>query len=137
MKNHAKINSTVVITSIIVFGVVVYVIVNKIIKNKEMSKIIDIIDGNTTEDGEPIKDIIKTLPIGNFPLKIGDKNQKVYMLQKNLNNAYGTSLDLDGKFGQGLYNALCDKYWTLPCIPFVYNRDIEQSDFDSIKNYKR
>jgi len=120
------------------------------VRRKKNAKLIDEINGildGTKEDPSKPKgsgqvDLNKTdldkLPAGNFPLKVGDKNKKVYDLQRTMNQVYGTNLDMDGKFGQGLYSALCDKFWTF-CGSNVgyYGRTISQKDFDEIKNTSR
>jgi hypothetical protein len=71
-------------------------------------------------------------------LKIGDKNKKVHALQQLLNTNFGSNLDLDGKFGQGMYSVLCDNYWSV-CGASVglYKRTISQSDVDEIKKMRR
>ncbi len=128
-------NKNIIIASSLVGGIILYILVNKHIKNKEIEKILSIVDGTTTAPGQNAipKSEYDLLLEGNFPLKLADKNKKVYVLQQNMNTKYGSNLDLDGKFGQGLYNALCENYWWKPCLPGVYIYDIEQSDFDEIK----
>jgi hypothetical protein len=127
-------------------GAIIYVINNKK-KNEVMIKqIISILDGKTEDPSNPkmggqvvIKqNEIEKLPMGNYPLKIGDKNKKVHALQQLLNTNFGSNLDLDGKFGQGMYSVLCDNYWSV-CGASVglYKRTISQSDVDEIKKMRR
>lgn len=127
-------------------GAIVYMFINKRKNTKLVEEINEILDGQKEDpskkpDGGQVvlgKTDYDKLPVGKFPLKIGDKNKKVYDLQKYLNANYGSNLDLDGKFGQGMYSVLCNNFWTL-CGTSVgyYGRSISQSDFDEIKNYRK
>lgn len=51
------------------------------------------------------------LPIGSLPLKKGDKNQKVVLMQRGL-NFLGADLIVDGNFGQLTQNALFNELGT-------------------------
>ncbi len=128
---------------VLILGATAVIVVNRDKKKKQIKIINDILDAKSASSNSGQKVISKTdydkLPAGNFPLKIKDKNKKVYDLQQALNRNYGTNLDLDGSFGQGLYKTLCDKYFNYGCtvlgVP-VYTRTIEQTDFDTIKSHK-
>lgn len=95
-----------------------WLIYNNDKKKKEIQYINDVLDGKVADPttGGAQKIISKTdlskMPVGVFPLKFGDKNQKVYALQVALNRKYGTSIDLDGKFGITTSNAICKYYLT-------------------------
>jgi len=127
-------------------GAIIYII-NKRKKNEVVIKqIIAILDGKAEDPSNPKMGgqvvinptELSKLPNGNYPLKIGDKNKKVYALQQLLNTNFGSNLDLDGKFGQGMYSVLCDKYWTFCGISIgSYKRTISQSDVDEIKKMRR
>lgn len=132
-----------------VVGTGIYIAVRAPIKKAMAQKINDILDAKIKDPNQSVGQTIISatdlakLPVGNFPLKVGDANQKVYALQQALNRNYGTSIDLDGKFGQGLYKVLCDKYFNYGCsliglgIPInTYTRKIESTDMDAINNHK-
>lgn len=135
-------NIYIIIGAALVTGVVVHVIVRRKKNQKMIDQIHNILDGTASDPSkskssgqvEVPQSMIEKLPAGNFPLKIGDKNRKVYDLQVTMNRVYGSNLDTDGKFGQGLYSALCDKYWSV-CGSSVgyYGREISQKDYDAIK----
>src|ERR1035437_2521447 len=107
----------------VVIGAITYILINRSNKKKDLKIINDILDGNVKDPNQGGGQIvvstadINKLPVGYFPLKRGDKNQKVAALQKALNKAYGTSVSIDGQFGQETYDILCSKYFTLPCPP--------------------
>jgi hypothetical protein len=127
-------------------SVFIFVVVRRA-KNKVLiKKINDILDRKVREEGSPSGQVILTqqqinaLPIGSFPLKVGDKNRKVYDLQINLNRNYGTQISADGKFGTETYKILCDKYFNYGCtvvgMANIYPRTISSADFDAIAKYK-
>jgi hypothetical protein len=123
-------------------GVIIY-IANRRKKNQAaIENINKILEGAVPDPSKPkgsgqviVPDAdINKLPVGRFPLKVGDKNRKVYDLQKIMNQVYNANLDLDGRFGQGMYSVLCSKYWSLCGSSFgYYGREISQSDFDEIR----
>lgn len=122
----------------LVVGTIAAILINRSGKKKVIAEINAILDGNKPAPNQGGQIIIPqseydALPAGKFPLKVKDKNKKVYQLQKALNQRYGSMLDLDGVFGQGTYLALCDKYWSW-CGASVglFQREIEQDDFDEI-----
>lgn len=131
--------------AVAIMGTAIFIVINGPKKKKLAQKINDILDAKIVDPNKPAGQAIISsadmakLPVGNFPLKVGDANQKVYALQQALNRNYGTSLDLDGKFGQGLYKVLCDKYFNYGCTVLgkaIYDRKIESSDMDAINNHK-
>lgn len=127
-------------------GAIIYVINNKKKNEVIIKQIISILDGKAEDPSNPkmggqvviSPNDVSKLPNGNYPLKIKDKNKKVLALQQLLNTNFGSNLDLDGKFGQGMYSVLCDKYWTVCGASIgVYGRTISQSDVDEIKKMRR
>lgn len=136
-----------IIGTVAVLSVITYVVLRRN-KNKILIKEInDILDSKVKDPNAPTGQVIisqvelKKLPVGNFPLKVGDKNQKVYALQQALNKNYGTNISLDGKFGVELYKILCDKYFNYGCtvvgIANTYYRTISSVDFDEISKHKQ
>lgn len=120
--------------------------------NKKVEQINDIIDGETKDPsnnggGQVVlkSSEYELLPNGTFPIKLGAKNKKIFDLQKNANANYGTSLDVDGAYGDATYNFMCDKVWSSyykigECYeynnPLSDRRYIRQEDFDEVKNHK-
>jgi len=126
---------------VLVGAATTFIIINRNKKKKQIKAINDILDQKVATGGQVQipKEAVDKLPDGKWPLKIGDKNKKVLALQQALNRNYGTTVDVDGSFGQGLYKALCDKYFNYGCTVLgapVYVRSIEQSDFDQINSHK-
>ncbi len=141
----AKRKTLIIISSVAVVSAIAYIIYKRNDNKTKIKVINDILDGAikdpNTGGGQNIlspADISK-LPIGSFPLRVGDKNQKVAALQQALNKNYGTSIDVDGKFGEGTFNIVCTKYWRwTPCTtpsstpPFYQHRSITATDFEGI-----
>lgn len=146
----------IIISSIAVVSAIVYGIFKRSDNKKKIKLINDILDGSIKDPnsggGQNIitKTDYESLPNGNFPLKIGSKNKKVYEIQKLLNSNYGTSIDLDGKYGEQLWNIMCEKVWSswytnkyLVCYeaklstnsPLI-RRSISASDFETIKSHR-
>jgi hypothetical protein len=136
-----------IIGTVAVLSVITFVVLRRN-KNKILIKEInDILDSKVKDPNAPTGQVIisqvelKKLPVGNFPLKVGDKNQKVYALQQALNKNYGTNISLDGKFGVELYKILCDKYFNYGCTVVgavnLYYRTISSVDFDEISKHKQ
>jgi hypothetical protein len=143
LKTKNKTYTLAIIGAVMVVGAISYIAYRRNSNKKIIGEINDILDGTATDPnnkpqgGEIIlsQTDYNSLPAGSFPLKIGDKNKKVYDMQKNLKANYGSNLDLDGKFGVGTYSVICDKYFTIPCVKGYY-RNISQTNFDEIKNHK-
>lgn len=133
----------------IVIGTTTYIIFNRRRKRRLIDQIHDILDGNVPSPSQGGINIISqkeydALPAGQFPIKIGDRNKKVYDIQKMLNSKYGASLDMDGIYGDSTWRTLCDKVWdkwytaeNLSCRDKFYRRRaITQDDYNEIKNYR-
>lgn len=109
-------------------------------KAKEIKILNDIIDAKIEDPNKPSGQVIisntelSKLPVGQFPLKFGTKSQKVFELQRALNQKYGTTIDLDGKFGQSTATALCKHYFK-SCFTDVQSRlyEITNEDLTKIK----
>lgn len=116
----------------------IYVVYQRNQKAKEVKLLNDILDSKVSDPNKPSGQVIITnaelskLPIGQFPLKFGSKSQKVYELQRALNQKYGTSIDLDGKYGQSTATALCKHYFK-SCFTDVQSRLYEVTNEDLIK----
>lgn len=100
--------------SLLLAGVITYIIVKRVTNKKKIAEIHKILDGWKSGASTISKAEYNKLPSGAFPLKYGDKNKKVFVVQQQLNKNYGTKVDLNGIFGDQLYAALNDKYWTIP-----------------------
>jgi hypothetical protein len=135
-----------IVGTVAVLSVITFIVLRRN-KNKIIIKEInDILDSKVKDPNAPTGQVIisqadlKKLPVGTFPLKVGDKNQKVYALQQALNKNYGTNISLDGKFGVELYKILCDKYFNYGCsivgIANTYTRTISSANFDEISKHK-
>ncbi len=148
------------ISSTVVLGTAIFLIINrnkKIAKEKEINDILDatVKDPSQTNAGQVIipKTELDKLPDGKFPIKIGEKSKKVYAMQQALNKTYGTSIDLDGKYGESTFVTLCTNLWNkgilssyeASCIehgiPSVDNptgrtrRMITQKDYDAVVSH--
>lgn len=140
-------------SSIVVVGVVTYILINRAKKKKQIETIEAILSGsvkdpNATNVGQKIipttSDSFKKLPDGVFPIKFGDKSKKVYSVQQALNRKYGTSIDLDGIYGDATFQVMCDKVWNsslftnkqIVCYEITSQgrerRKITQQDFELI-----
>jgi hypothetical protein len=139
-----------------IVGVVAYVVVRRKNNEKKIQQINDILDQKVqdpnTGAGQKIiqKSEYDKLPMGQYPIKFGQKNKRVYEIQKMLNRKYGTSIDLDGRYGESTWNVLCDKLWSswykigecyeltktssTPNNPTgLIKRYIQQKDFEALK----
>jgi hypothetical protein len=118
----------------------IYVVYNRNQKAKEIKALNDILDAKVVDPNKPTGQVIigntelSKLPIGQYPLKFGSRSQKVFELQRALNQKYGTSIDLDGKFGQSTASALCKHYFKT-CFTDVQSRlyEITNEDLSKIK----
>ena len=136
---------------------IVYIINRRKKNEKTIQQIKDILDQKikdpNTGGGQKIilKNEYDALPIGQYPIKFGDKNKRVYEIQIMLNKKFGTSIDLDGKYGNSTYQVLCDKVWSnwytvgdcyelTKTSPTTKNptglirRYIEQKDYEAVKS---
>jgi len=135
---------------------IVYIIKRKKDNQKIIQQIKDILDQKikdpNTGGGQKVilKNEYDALPLGQYPIKYGEKNKRVYDIQRMLNKKYGTSIDLDGIYGNSTYDVLCDKVWSswwsigdcyelTKTSPTTKNptglirRYIQQKDYDAIK----
>lgn len=135
-----------IVGTVAVLSVITFIVIRRN-KNKILIKqITDILDSKIKDPSAPqgqvilSKEELNKLPVGNFPLKVGNQNQKVGALQTMLNKNYGTKISVDGKFGVELYKILCDKYFNYGCsivgIANTYTRTISSADFDEISKHK-
>jgi len=109
-----KSKKALIAASVVLAGVIAFVIVKRVTNKKKIEEINKILDGWKTGASTISGTEYNKLPSGAFPLKYGDKNRKVFVIQQQLNKNYGTKVDLNGIFGDQLYAALNDKYWTIP-----------------------
>jgi hypothetical protein len=139
-----------------IVGVVTYVVIRRKNNANKIQQINDILDQKVqdpnTGAGQKIiqKSEYDKLPMGQYPIKFGQKNKRVYEIQKMLNRKYGTSIDLDGRYGESTWNALCDKLWSSwykvgECYELtktsptqsnptgLIKRYIQQKDFEALK----
>ncbi len=77
------------------------------------------------------KDLYASLPTGTFPVKQGDKNKLVYMLQYALNEIDNAGLDLDADFGPATAAAL-KKAYNISSVDFLQAKGI----YNDFKNEK-
>ena len=135
-----------ILGTVAILSVVAFVVIRRNRNKVLIMEINDILDSKVKDPNSPSGQVIisqtdmNKLPVGNFPLKIGDKNQKVGALQKMLNLNYGTKISVDGKFGVELYKILCGKYFNYGCsvlgVANTYTRTISSADFDEISKHK-
>lgn len=127
-----------------VLSIIIFIIVRRNKNKKTIEEINKILDGtakdpNAQSGGQTIipKSVYDALPEGRFPLKFGQKNKKVYELQRLLNTKYGLSIDLDGKFGQSTASALCKNYF-IGCFFDVQSRlyEVNENDFKELRKSK-
>ena len=127
----------------LIIGTVWYIVSKRNSNALKVAEINKILDGSKQDPsaqqggGQVVieKALYDKLPTGNFPLKAGQKNKKIYDLQKYLNQNYGSNVDLDGVFGQGTADALNSKFWSWHVPGYI--RDVSQADFDEIKAHKK
>ncbi len=147
-----KRNTIILLSALAVTGVTIYIIVNRAKKKKEIKLINDVLDGKSADPssgaGEKIisSQELNSLPTGVFPLAFGSKSKKVYEIQKLLRANHGVNIDLDGKYGQSTWEAMCSKIWNanwynnkaMDCydtnLKGINKKPISQSDFEAIKS---
>lgn len=135
MKLTNKQKITIAISTVLLLGTTAYIIVNRKKKKKAMDDINKILDGAIKDpanlnQGQVIisNTQLATLPDGKFPIKIGDRSKKVYAIQQALNRTYGTSIDLDGKYGNSTWETLCDKLWNVGITHTKYTSCYEANE---------
>jgi hypothetical protein len=115
-----------------------YIIYNRNKKRKQIKLIQDTIQGNVASQSVPAtlkKEEVAVLPMGQFPLKLGDKNQLVFNLQQGLNKNYNAGIVQDGKYGESTARALCKSIWR-SCFTDVQARNYTVSNTDYNKALK-
>ena len=153
--NNKKRDIAIILSSLVVTSVIVFIVYKRQKNKKDIQMINDILDSKIKDpNASQSQNIISSaeynsLPTGIFPLKFGDKNKKVYELQRLLNQNFGTSIDLDGKYGDSTFQAMCSKVWNSGILSLKYvdcydttlkgfaRKVVSQIDFEKVKNYKR
>jgi hypothetical protein len=117
MKKLNKGQISAIIAGVVVASLITYIVIRRN-KNKKLIKEIDdilmakVTDPNQTGSQTILSpDQYKALPDGNFPLKIGDKNKKVHDVQMALNRKFGANINVDGKYGESTFVAMCSNIW--------------------------
>lgn len=143
----------IVIGSILaVGGIITWLVIRRHNNENTVKTINDILDAkipdpNNSNAGQKIvsSDALAALPDGNFPIKFGEKSKKAYAVQQALNRKFGTSIDLDGKYGDTTFQTMCDKVWNthlytakaVVCYDITstgpVRRPITAADFEAIK----
>lgn len=151
--NNMQRKTKIIIASIIfVGGLTTYLVYRRTQKTKLITKLNDILDAKIKDPsgqngGQKIitADVYNALPDGVFPIKFGDASKKVYDIQRLLNSKFGSSLDLDGKYGESTWEIMCSKIWNTgwftttatDCYDTdfsgIHKKAITQKDYESLK----
>ena len=106
-----------IIAGAVVISIITFVVIRRNKNKKLIKQLNDILDAKIVDPNQSGSQVIisKTeydkLPVGNFPLKIGDKNKKVYDVQMALNRKYTSGIDVDGKYGESTFVSMCSNIW--------------------------
>jgi len=106
-----------IIAGAVVISIITFVVIRRNKNKKLIKQLNDILESKVADPNQSgsQKIISKAekdkLAVGNFPLKIGDKNQKVYDVQMALNRKYGSGIDVDGKYGESTFVSMCSNIW--------------------------
>lgn len=106
-----------IVGGVLAISVITFVIIRRRKNAKLIKDINDILDAKVKDPNQTGSQTIITpaqlnaLPKGNFPLKIGDKNQKVYDVQMALNRKYGSGINADGVYGESTFQSMCSNVW--------------------------
>lgn len=117
MKKLTKPQIYAIIGGVVVASIITFVVIRRRKNKKLIKQINDILDSKVVDPNVSAGTNIITpsqlnaLPKGNFPLKIGDKNQKVYAVQQALNKKFGSNIDMDGKYGESTFQSMCSNVW--------------------------
>lgn len=120
MKNLTKQHKIILGIVVAIILIIATVLIVKAVKKKKAAKELE--NNETPKDGAAntltsnaptsetntngnSKTYVK-LPLGSFPIKPGDKNRLVYILQRYLNIMHATGLKEDGIYGQKTKEAL-------------------------------
>jgi hypothetical protein len=106
-----------IIAGIVAISIISFVVIRRNKNKKLIKQLNDILDAKIVDPNQSGSQVIisKTeydkLPVGNFPLKIGEKNKKVYDVQMALNRKYSSGIDVDGKYGESTFVSMCSNIW--------------------------
>ncbi len=115
MENRKKIIITVSILT--VAGIAAFVIIRRKKNKIAIQAINDILDSKVADPNQSGTQVIipkseyDKLPAGKFPIRFGDKGKLVYNIQVLINRKYGTTIALDGKYGDSTFQAMCSNVW--------------------------
>lgn len=151
MKKLTKPQIIGIIGGVALLSLVTFVIIRRRKNKKLIKQVNDILDAKVPDPNATAGQTIlppaelKKLPEGNFPLKIGDKNQKVFAVQMALNKKYGSGINADGKYGESTFVSMCKNLWNnkfyttyeTQCIDHTLSgrqrRMITQSDWQELQ----
>lgn len=106
-----------IVAGVVAISLITFVVIRRNKNKKLIKEINDILDSKVPDPNKSGSQVILTqaqlgtLPNGNFPLKIGDKNKKVYDVQMALNRKFGSGIDADGKYGESTFQSMCSNVW--------------------------
>ena len=106
-----------IVAGVLALSIVTFIVIRRKKNKKVIKEINDIIDAKIPDPNTTGSQVIITpeerdkLPVGSFPLKIGDKNRKVYDVQMALNKKYGSGISVDGKYGESTFSSMCSNIW--------------------------
>lgn len=106
-----------IVGGVLAVSVITFVIIRRNKNAKLIKDINDILDAKVKDPNQTgsqtiiTQDQYKGLQDGNFPLKVGDKNKKVYDIQMALNKKYGSGIAVDGKYGESTFQSMCSNIW--------------------------
>lgn len=129
-----------------IVGASAYIYIRRKKNGVKIQQINDILDQKVADPqtGGGQKVILKSeydaLPMGQYPIKFGQKNKRVYEIQKMLNKKFGTSIDLDGVYGESTWKVLCDKVWSSwfkvgECYELTKTSPTKQNPTGLVKRY--
>ena len=106
-----------IVAGSLAISLITFVVIRRNKNKKLIKQINDILEAKIPDPNQTgsqtilSADELKKLPVGNFPLKIGDKNQKVSDVQMALNKKYGSGISVDGKYGESTFVSMCSNIW--------------------------
>ena len=115
-----------IIAGAVVISLITFVVIRRNKNKKLIKELNDILDAkipdpNQTNSGGVISPAeAKALAEGNFPLKIGEKNKKVYDVQMALNKKFGSGIKVDGKYGESTFQSMCSNVWNKGVLSSYY-----------------